>query len=432
MFRSLRIRNYRLFAGGQVVSNIGTWMQRVAQDWLVLDLTHNSGTALGVVTALQFTPTLALGLWGGVVADRYDKRKILLITQILMGFCALALGLLELGGVVAIWHVYLVAFLLGLITVIDNPARQSFVVEMVGHADVSNAVSLNSATFNSARIIGPAVAGVLISLVGTGMVFVLNSMSYIAVLVGLLLMRVSELHRSKPVPRKKGQLIEGLRYVRSRHDLVLPMALVFVVATFGLNFQVTIALMAKGTFHTGAESYGLLSTMIAVGSLGGALLSGRRKARPRIRLLLGSAFAFGVLETMAGLMPTYATFAILLIPTGVASLTFTTAANASVQMGISASMRGRVMGLYLLVFMGGAPFGSLLIGWLAEVTSPRVSIVGGGVVSFLAALVLGLAFARSKGLRVERAPGVAPYLRVLTPEEQDERAELIGPRPVAH
>jgi MFS family permease len=404
-----------LYASGQVISNIGAWMQRVAQDWLVLQLTHNSGTALGIVTALQFTPTLLFGLWGGVIADRYDKRRILLLTQVLMSISALSLGLLDISGVVQIWHVYLVAFILGLITVVDNPARQAFVVEMVGRADVANAVSLNSATFNSARIIGPAIAGVLIGVVGIGPMFLANAGSYVAVLAGLFLMRVSELHRSKPLPRKKGQLLDGLRYVRERHDLLLPMALVFMVATFGLNFQVTIALMAKGVFHTGAESYGLLSTMIAVGSLSGALVSSKRNGRPRIRLLLGSAFAFGVLEALAGLMPTYATFGALLIPTGIASLVFTTSANASVQMGSAASMRGRVMGLYLLVFMGGAPFGSLLIGWLAQVTSPRVSIVGGGVVSFVSALLLGLLFAHRKGLRVERTPGPVPHLRVLEP-----------------
>lgn len=415
MFRSLRVRNYRLYASGQVISNIGAWMQRVAQDWLVLELTHNSGTALGIVTALQFTPTLLFGLWGGVIADRYDKRRLLMLTQTLMAFSALSLGLLTVSGVVQIWHVYVVAFILGLITVVDNPSRQAFVIEMVGRADVANAVSLNSATFNSARIIGPAVAGVLIGVVGIGPMFLANSGSYVAVLAGLFLMRVSELHRSKPLPRKKGQLVDGLRYVRERHDLLLPMALVFMIATFGLNFQVTIALMAKGTFHTGAESYGLLSTMLAVGSLSGALVSSKRKGRPRIRLLLGSAFAFGVLETLAGLMPTYATFGALLVPTGIASLVFTTSANASVQMGSAASMRGRVMGLYLLVFLGGAPAGSLLIGWLAQVTSPRLSIVGGGVVSFMSAVLLGLFFAHRKGLRVQRTPGPVPHLRVLGP-----------------
>jgi MFS family permease len=416
MFRSLRVRNYRLFAGGQVVSNTGNWMQRVAQDWLVLTLSHNSGTALGIVTALQFVPTLFFGLWGGVIADRYDKRRLLLVTQTSMALIAGTLGTLELAGVVRVWQVDVLALLLGLATVVDNPTRQSFVIEMVGPDDVANAISLNSATFNSARIIGPAVAGLLISLVGTGFVFVINAGSYLAPIICLLMMRVAELHRAKPLARAKGQVLEGLRYVRSRADLMLPMLLVFVVATLGLNFQVTIALMAKGVFHTGAESYGLLSTMIAIGSLIGALLSSRRQGRPRLRLLLGSAFAFGACELTASLMPTYVAFAVLLVPTGLAALTFTTAANASVQMGTSSSMRGRVMSVYLLVFMGGAPFGSLFIGWLAQVLSPRVSIGMGGIASVAAAAVLGLTLARKVGIRVEPRPVPVPHLHVLMPE----------------
>lgn len=419
MFRSLRVRNYRLFAGGQVISNTGMWMQRVAQDWLVLTLTHNSGTALGLVSALQFAPLMLGGLWGGVVADRYDKRTLLLLTQTAMLACALVRGLLDVTGVVQIWHVYVLAAALGAVTVIDNPARQSFVVEMVGPEDVANAISLNSATFNMARIVGPAVAGVLIGLVGVGTVFLLNAASFVGVFAGLLMMRESELHRAATIPRARGQLTEGLRYVRARHDLILPMALVLVVATLGLNFQITIALMAKGVFHTGAESYGLLSAMIAIGSLIGALASSRRAGRPRLRLLLGSAFAFGVLETLTGLMPTYWAFAVLLVPTGVAALTFTTATNASVQMGSSMSMRGRVMGLYLLVFLGGAPAGSLLIGWLAQVTTPRLSIVGGGVSSILAVVVLGLVFARREGITLERRPQPVPHLHVLTPQDND-------------
>ncbi len=414
MFRSLRVRNYRLFAGGQVVSNTGNWMQRVAQDWLVLNLSHNSGTALGIVTALQFVPTLLFGLWGGVIADRYDKRRLLLATQTFMALIAGALGTLELAGLARVWQVDVLALLLGLATVVDNPTRQSFVIEMVGPEDVANAISLNSATFNSARIIGPAVAGVLISIVGTGFVFLINAGSYLAPIGCLLMMRVAELHRAKPLQRAKGQVIEGLRYVRARADLMLPMLLVFVVATLGLNFQVTIALMAKGVFHTGAESYGLLSTMIAIGSLAGALVSTRRVGRPRLRLLLGSAFAFGACELTASLMPTYAAFAVLLVPTGLAALTFTTAANASIQMGTSSSMRGRVMAVYLLVFMGGAPFGSLFIGWIAQVLSPRVSIGMGGIASVAAAVVLGLTLARRIGVRVEPRP--VPHLRVSTPE----------------
>lgn len=417
MFRSLRVRNYRLYASGQVVSNLGAWVQRVAQDWLVLELSHNNGTALGLVTALQFAPTLLFGLWGGVVADRYDKRRLLMCTQSAMSTCALILGLLTVSGVIQLWHVYVFALLLGFVTVIDNPTRQAFVVEMVGHDDMSNAVSLNSTSFNGARIVGPAVAGVMINLVGTGVLFLVNSASYLAVISSLLLMRTSELHRAKPIARAKGQLAEGLRYVKSRRDLLTPMILVFVVATMGLNFQVTVALMAKGTFHTGAESYGLLSTMLAVGSLSGALISTRRKGRPRLRLLLGSAIVFGVFETAAGFMPSYASFGALLVPCGLASLIFTNAANASVQMGTSQNMRGRVMGLYLLVFMGGTPFGAVLIGWLAEIFTPRLSLVAGGISSFLAAVVIGLAFARREGIRVERRQEPVPHLHVVTPYE---------------
>ncbi len=416
MFRSLRVRNYRLFAGGQVISNTGSAMQRVAQDWLVLTLSHNSGTALGIVTALQFAPTLFFGLWSGVIADRYDKRRLLLATQTFMALIAGTLGTLELAGLARVWQVDVLALLLGLATALDNPTRQSFVIEMVGPEDVANAISLNSAAFNSARIIGPAVAGVLISIVGTGFVFVINAGSYLAPIGCLLLMRVAELHRAKPLQRAKGQVVEGLRYVRARADLMLPMLLVFVVATLGLNFQVTIALMAKGVFHTGAESYGLLSTMIAIGSLVGALASTRRVGRPRLRLLLGSAFVFGVCELTASLMPTYAAFAALLVPTGLAALTFTTATNASIQMGTSSAMRGRVMAVYLLVFMGGAPFGSLFIGWISEVLSPRVSIGMGGVASVAAAVVLGLTLARRIGVRVEPRPVPVPHLHVSMPE----------------
>ncbi|MGI9093858.1 MAG: MFS transporter [Mycobacteriales bacterium] len=417
MFRSLHTHNYRLFAAGQVVSNTGSWMQRVAQDWLVLNLSHNSGTALGIVTALQFVPTLALGLWGGVVADRYDKRRLLMGTQLCAGLTALTLGVLDLTGAVQIWHVFVLAAALGLVTVVDNPTRQSFAVEMVGRADVGNAVSLNSAIFNSARIVGPAVAGLLISTVGTGQVFLINGASYLAVISSLALMRESELHKARPLPRASGQLREGLAYVRSRRDLMLPLLLVFVVATLGLNFQITIALMAKSTFHTGAESYGLLSTAIAVGSLGGALVSSRRSVRPRLRLLLGAAFAFGLLETTSALMPTYLLFAIVLMPTGLAALLFTTAANSSMQIGAGPRMRGRVMALYLLAFMGGAPFGSFFIGWLAQATSPRASIALGGLASMGAAVVLGLALARREGITVEPRPSPLPHLHLLIPDE---------------
>ncbi|WP_433190937.1 MFS transporter [Actinoallomurus sp. CA-150999] len=383
MFRSLRNRNYRLFAAGQVVSNTGTWMQRVAQDWLVLDLTHGSGAALGITTGLQFLPLLLFGLYGGVLADRYRKRRVLMVTQAVMGALALVLGLLAVTGSAQVWHVYALAFGLGVATVVDNPTRQTFAVEMVGRADLSNAIALNSAIFNMARILGPAVAGVLIAAIGTAPVFLVNAGSYGAVLLGLYLMREDELNLREPVPRAKGQLREGLRYVRQRRDLVMVLTLVLFVAAFGMNFQMTTALMSRQVFHSGASSFGLASTMLAVGALSGSLLAARRK-NLRMRLLFAAATVFGVLEIASGLMPDYVSFVVLLVPTGIALLTFNTAANAVMQLSVPSEMRGRVMGLYMLVFAGSSPIGSPLIGWLAEVFGPRSSMIIGGVVSLAA------------------------------------------------
>jgi MFS family permease len=376
-----------LFASGQIVSNTGTWMQRVAQDWLVLDLTNNSGIALGIATGLQFLPPLLFGLWGGVLADRYDKRRILMITQAAMGSLAMILGLLVIGGVAEVWHVYVLAFGLGLATAVDNPTRQTFVVEMVGKADLPNAIGLNSAIFNTARILGPAVAGVSIAIFGTGPVFLINAASFAAVLTGLAAMRERELHRADPVGRAKGQLREGLRYVRGRRDLVLVLILVGFVAAFGMNFQMTTALVSREVFHTGASAFGLASTMLAVGALTGALLAARRTRPPR-RLLPIAAGTFGLLEIATGLMPTYGSFLAMLVPTGMALLTFNTAANATMQLSVSPEMRGRVMGLYMLVFIGTTPLGSPVIGWLAEEFGPRAGIVMGGVVSTVATLIV--------------------------------------------
>jgi MFS family permease len=387
MFRSLGVRNYRLFASGQLVSLTGTWMQRVAQDWLVLTLT-NSGTALGIVTALQFGPSLLLGLWGGVLADRYDKRKLLLGTQTGLALVALALGLLDVAGVVQYWHVLVLATLLGMITAVDTPTRQSFVVEMVGRDDLTNAVGINSTIFNSARIVGPAIAGVTISAVGTGWAFLANAVSSIAVLAGLWLMRPGELYAAPPLERAKGQLRAGVRYVVGRSDLVLPMVLVFIVGTFGMNFQITTALMAKQVFHRTATGYGLLSTSLAVGAFLGAILATRRTRRPSSQFLLRAALAFGVIEVVAGSMPTFNTMAALLVPAGLAMLTFTTAANAAVQLGVEPTMRGRVMALYLMCFLGGTPIGAPIIGWVAGAFGPRWGMVGGGLICVLAAAAL--------------------------------------------
>jgi MFS family permease len=406
-FRSLAYRNYRLFAAGQVVSNTGTWMQRVAQDWLVLELTHGSGTALGIATGLQFLPQLLFSLWGGVIADRFSKRAILLTTQAIMGALALILGVLALTGVVEVWHVYLLAFALGLVAVVDNPTRQIFVAEMVGPERVANAVALNSATFNLARITGPAVAGLVISVAGIPTAFLVNAASYGAVLLGLKLMRPGELRPMPRAPRKRGQLREALGYVKARPDLWLTMVLVFFVATFGMNFQVTTALMSKGVFHTGAGAFGLASAAFAVGALVGALAAARR-ARPGMRLLVGSAAVFGAVEVVTGLMPSYWSFLVALIPTGLALLMFTTAANSTTQLSTTPAVRGRVMGLYMLVFLGGAPLGSPLVGWAAQQFGARTSLIAGGLISVVAAAVVGLALARARGVPARSYLRMAP------------------------
>lgn len=409
MFRSLRIRNYRLYATGQIVSLTGTWMQRVAQDWLVLELSHNSGTALGIVMALQFGPTLLFSLYGGMLADRYDKRRTLMATQATMLAFAAGLGLLDLSGAAQLWHVYVFAFLAGVAGSLDIPVRQSFAVEMVGADDLPNALSLNSVTFNAARIVGPALAGIMIAAVGTGWVFLVNAVLTVAVIVGLVLMRPAELHRAPPAGRSPGQLRAGLRYVRGRPDLVLPMVLIFVVGTFGLNFPITMALMSREVFGKGAAAYGLLTTALAVGSLAGALLSTRRTARPRQRTLLLGALTFGLAEVAVGLMPTYAALVVALVPMGCAALTFTIAANSTVQLGVDPMMRGRVMALYLMCFMGGTPVGGPLIGALSDVLGPRAGVVGGGAVCAIAAVVLALVHSRRRGLRLREQVGALPH-----------------------
>ncbi|GAA4609222.1 MFS transporter [Actinoallomurus liliacearum] len=377
-------------------------MQRVAQDWLVLDLTHGSGAALGITTGLQFLPLLLFGLYGGVLADRYRKRRVLMVTQAVMGALALVLGLLALTGTAQVWHVYALAFGLGMATVVDNPTRQTFAVEMVGPADLSNAIALNSAIFNMARILGPAVAGVLIAAIGTAPVFLVNAGSFGAVLLGLYLMREDELHLKAPVPRAKGQLREGLQYVRQRRDLVMVLTLVLFVAAFGMNFQMTTALMSRQVFHSGASSFGFASTMLAVGALSGSLLAARRR-NLRMRLLFGAATLFAVLEIASGLMPNYVSFLVLLVPTGMALLTFNTAANAVMQLSVPAEMRGRVMGLYMLVFAGSSPIGSPLIGWLAEIFGPRSSLIIGGVVSLAAVIGVIILMAPRPALDAVRA-----------------------------
>ena len=384
-FSSFRYFNYRLWFAGALVANVGTWMQRVAQDWLVLTvLTDESGVAVGVVTALQFLPVLALSAWAGLLADRVDRRKLIVVTQSLLALLALGLGALTLSGHVELWHVYVFATLLGCVSAIDNPVRQTFVADMVPASRLPNAVALNSASFNAARLIGPGVAGLMIAWVGTGWVFLINGISFAATIFALTQMRTRELRPAARVVRDKGQIRAGLRYVRRRSDILVIMVVVGVVSTFGLNFQLTSALMARTEFGMGAGEYGILGSIMAIGSLAGALLAARRE-QPRVRLVIGSAFAFGVADGVMALMPTYPSFAIACIPVGLASLTMMTAANATIQTTTDPSMRGRVMALYMIVFLGATPIGSPLVGWIGEVYGPRWAIGVGAIASLLVA-----------------------------------------------
>ncbi|MFD4611155.1 MFS transporter [Streptomyces sp. NPDC058440] len=401
MFSSLRVRNYRLFFLGQVVSNTGTWMQRIAQDWLVLSLTGSSA-AVGITTALQFLPMLLFGLYGGVLVDRLPKRPTLLATQSAMAVTGLALAALTLTGQVQVWHVYVAAFAVGLATVLDNPARQSFVSEMVGPKQLQNAVSLNSANFQSARLIGPAVAGLMITGVGTGWAFLANGLSFVAPIAGLLLMRSRELHVVERAPRGKGQLREGLRYVAGRPDLIWPIVLVGFIGTFGFNFPVWLSAYADDVFHAGAGAYSLFNTVMAVGSLVGALLAARR-GTARLRVLIAAAAAFGALEIVAAAAPSYWLFALLMAPIGIFGLTVNVTANTAVQMGTDPAMRGRVMALFMMVFMGGTPLGAPLVGWITDAYGARVGFAVGGIVSLAAAATIGLVLTRVGGLRLSIA-----------------------------
>ncbi len=386
-FRSLRVFNYRLWAGGAFVSNVGTWMQRTAQDWLVLTaLTPHNATAVGVVMGLQFGPQVLLLPWTGSAADHLDRRKLLLATQAAMGLLALGLGLLTVTGLVRLWHVYAFAFGLGCVTAFDAPARQTFVSELVGEGDLSNAVALNSTSFNAARLIGPAVAGVLIAAVGSGWVFLLNALSFVAVLCSLCLLRVGELHRNDKVPRTRGSLAAGFRYIRERPDLLSVLGMLFLIGTFGINYPIFISTMSVTVFHAGASQYGLLTSIMAVGSVAGALLSARRE-KPRLAFLLAGAGVFGLGFAVAAFMPNYWLFGLALVVVGVAAQTFTTTAISVVQLWTEPAMRGRVMAILLAVAMGGTPLGAPLVGWVADRFGPRWALGVGAASGFAAALV---------------------------------------------
>jgi len=384
-FSSLHVRNYRLYFIGQVVSVSGSWMQRVAQSWLVLHLT-GSGVALGVASALQFLPILLFGAWAGLVADRMDKRRVLMVTQSLMGFLALILGVLTLTGLVQLWMVFLMALLLGAVTAVDNPARQSFVMELVGRRQVTNAVSLNSAVFTTARVVGPAIAGVLIAVVGTGWCFVVNAASFGAVLSALVAMNAEQLERAQRPSRARGQLMEGLRFVWSRPDLRTPLALLAVVGTLALNFTVILPVLARDTFHGDASTYGTLFSVLGAGSLVGALFTASRR-EPSVPLLVGALGLFGLFMLGAAAAPTLPLEIAALIPMGLAAVAFQTTSNSLIQLRSEPALRGRVMALYSVVFLGTTPIGAPIVGWVAQHFGPRAGLALGGMAVLVAALV---------------------------------------------
>ena len=410
-FHSLSVRNYRIFAAGGIVSNTGTWMGRVAQDWLVLTiLTDHSAVALGIVTGLQFLPFLVLAPWAGMIADRFPKRRILFLTQTALLVTALALAVLTGFGLVELWHVYVLAVIQGIATAIDNPARQTFVSEMVDHEQIANAVALNSASFNLGRLLGPALAGLLIAWFGVAPAMYVNAASFVFVLVALAMMNTAELTPA-PRARGRGQIREGLRYVRGRPDIILVMFLVFILGTFGMNFQLTTALMATIVFDKGPGEYGLLGSIMAIGSITAALLSARR-SRPRLRVLLAALAGFTVSTALLSVAPSYVVFAIMLVPTGLTALTALTTANAMVQTSVDPAVRGRVMSLYMAIFMGGTPFGAPVIGWIGDTWGPRWTIAIGTIMVALSLAVVTVWYARRKNVAVTFQTQARPRLQI--------------------
>lgn len=390
-FRSLGVYNYRLWATGAFVSNIGTWMQRTAQDWIVLtDLTQHNATAVGITMALQFGPQVFLMTLTGWAADACDRRKLLIATQTAMGLLALILGILILTKTVELWHVYALALMLGIVAAFDAPARQSFVSEVVNEANLSNAVALNSASFNSARMIGPAVAGVLINWTNSGWVFVINAVSFVAMIIVMVSLRRGDLHSPKRSKRAVSGVSEGFRYVRERPDLVSILLMLFIIGTFGLNFPIYISTMSVKIFHAGAGEYGLLTTFLAVGSVTGALLAAGR-SEARVELLLLGAGLFGIGCGLAAIAPNYWVFAVILTGIGIAAQTFTTSTNAFVQVSTEPMMRGRVMAILMAMLMGGTFIGAPIVGWVADQWGPRAALSVGALAG-IAAFAVGLRY----------------------------------------
>lgn len=417
VFRSLRVRNMRLFTAGQITKLIGVWMLFIAQDWLVLDLTGNSATALGLVTALQFTPVLLLTLYGGQLADRFDKQKLLVVCNGVFAVIALGLGLLVATDVVVLWHVYAFAAAAGVISAIETPTRQAFWSELVEPDLLPNALSLGSATFNTARLVGPAIAGVLIAAIGTGAVILVTGVMAASAVVLQLRIRPADLLRVEPgtVAARDARVADGLRYVWRRPDLVLVMVLVAVLGLMAFNFQLTLAVLAKTVFHTGAEAFGLLTSALATGALIGALVAALRRTRPSVYAVLGAAILFATFETVLGFAPVFWVAIVLAVPTGFFMIYFAQAANQRIQLGVDPQFRGRVMALHVLVFFGTTPVGAPLIGWIAEEYGARASIWAGGLASLACTLVVALVQLRRAHATVLVHLRPRPHLHVREP-----------------
>jgi len=386
-WRSFRHRNYRILFPANTVSNIGSWAQRIAQDWLVLELTNNNGTYLGLVTAVQFAPVLFFSLHGGKFADRFNKRKVLILTNIVGGAASLGLGVLVITDLIALWHVFVLAAVLGISTAIDAPVRQAFTTEVVGQSDLPNAVSLNSANFNAGRLVGPAVSGGLIAAFGTGPSFIVNGLSYFFVIAALAnLNEKAFFHLDRP--KSDGSIREGIAYAKARPDIYVVMLMVFFLATFGLNFQIFNALMATQEFGLGPASFGLMGTFIAIGSLSGAIGSARLERFRNTKFVIKGGILFSISIMALSIIPNYTIYILWLPICGVTALTTLVSANSIVQTSTDPAIRGRVMGLYLLIFMGGTPFGSPLIGATTELLGIRPTIALSGGISLVASVII--------------------------------------------
>lgn len=417
-FLSLTVRNYRLFASGQLIKLVGVWMMYIAQDWLVLELSNDSPTALGLVTAAQFLPVLALTLYAGSLADRFDKRKLLIISNAAWACLAIVQAVLVATGVIELWMIMTFALLLGIAQAVETPVRQAFVSELVGRTLLPNALSLSAATFQTARIAGPAIAGVAIAGLGTGPVFVVSTLVTVAPVMMLARISPAALHRAEIMPRSESEakVLDGLRYVRQRHDLLLPMVTIAVIAMFGYNFQITLALLAKTVFHSDAATFGLFNTAVAVGALCGALAGTARRSRPSVYLFLGAAICFGGLYIAVGLANSVWAVLLLLVPTGFSTVYLGQAANQRIQLGVDSALRGRVMAVFVLIFMGTAPIGAMIASFIAEHLGVQSSIWIGGAISLAAAVGALIWQLRHAGEKLSFEVRPWPRLRVIQTE----------------